>query len=96
MGIIQRKEKREYDLDNDYFINRVDLKIPEQAHTHRFIELVYTLSGKGVHSIDGRQYHVSSGDLLIVNYHCCHAVTPVDKLSYIDIMLERMDGGQLP
>ena len=26
MGIIKKKEAGEFDLDNDYFINRVDLK----------------------------------------------------------------------
>jgi AraC-like DNA-binding protein/mannose-6-phosphate isomerase-like protein (cupin superfamily) len=88
MGIIKRKETAEFDLDNDYFIHRVDLKRAEEEHTHKFIELVYTLSGRGVHRVDGREYHVKGGDMLIVNYHCRHAVTPIENLSYIDIMLK--------
>lgn len=88
MGIVKKHNTREYDLDNDYFINRVELKDSENEHTHKFIELVYTLSGKGIHKIDGKEYHVKSGDLLIVNYHCRHAVVPVEHLSYIDIMLK--------
>lgn len=38
MGIIKKKEAGEFDLDNDYFINRVDLKKTEEEHTHKFIE----------------------------------------------------------
>ena len=38
MGIIKKKEAGEFDLDNDYFINRVDLKKTEEEHTYKFIE----------------------------------------------------------
>ena len=88
MSVIKKKETGEFDLDVDYFINRVDLKKPEKEHTHRFIELVYTLSGKGVHKIDGTEYRVKSGDMLIVNYYCSHSVNPIENFSYVDIMLK--------
>ena len=88
MGIVKKKETHEFDLDNDYFINRVELKKPEEKHTHRFVEMVYTLSGRGVHRIEDRDYHVGSGDMLLINYHCCHTVTPIENLSYVDIMLK--------
>lgn len=88
MGIVKRNLKDEFDLDNDYYINRVNLKKNEETHTHRFIELVYTLSGKGIHRINDREYHVKSGDILVINYHCRHAVIPVENLTYIDIMLK--------
>ncbi len=87
MGIVRRK-MGEFDLDNDYYLNRVDMKNPEAEHTHRFIELVYTFSGKGIHKIDGKEYRVGSGDLLIINFHCRHAVAPVEEFSYVDIMLK--------
>ena len=88
MGIIKRAQPFEFDLDNDYFINKVELKKKEEEHTHKFIELVYTLSGKGLHQIDGKEYRVCAGDMLIINYHCSHCVTPIENLSYIDIMLK--------
>ena len=88
MGIIKKKKTGEFDLDNDYFINRVNLKKEEEEHTHKFIELVYTLSGKGIHKIDGKEYRVTGGDMLIVNYHCRHSVTPIENLNYVDIMLK--------
>ena len=37
MSVIKKKETGEFDLDNDYFINRVDLKNPVEEHTHKFI-----------------------------------------------------------
>lgn len=88
MGIIRKNQKSEFDLDNDYFINFVSLKAPEEEHTHNFIELVYTLSGSGVHKINDKEYRVGSGDLLLVNYHSKHTVTPIEHLSYVDIMLK--------
>lgn len=88
MGIVNKKEMGVFDLDNGYFINRVNLKRPEEEHTHKFIELVYTVSGRGIHTVDGREYRVSGGDMLIVNYHCRHAVTPIENFSYVDIMLK--------
>ena len=88
MGIVKRKERAEFDLDNDYYVNRVYLKETEAEHTHNFIELVYTESGKGTHVIDGKEYIVRGGDLLIVNYRCRHTVIPAENLSYVDIMLK--------
>lgn len=88
MSIVNKNEKGEYVLKGNYDIHTVYLKEPEPEHTHQFIELVYTLSGKGIHKINGREYHVKSGDILIVNFHCRHAIKPIENLRYIDIMLK--------
>lgn len=84
----------EFDIENEYFINFVNLELPEKEHVHRFIEFVYTFNGKGVHTVDGREYPVQSGDMIIINHNCKHAVTPVKNLQYADIMLkpEYVDG----
>ena len=87
MDIITKNEK-EFDLNSDFFINFVDLKIDEEEHTHNFIEIVYTLSGKGIHFIDGKEYKVNSGDVLIINYHSKHIVKPSDNLKYFDVMFK--------
>ena len=87
MDIIKKNEK-EFDLNIDFFINFVDLKINEDEHTHNFIEIVYTLSGKGVHIIDGKEYRVKGGDVLVVNYHCKHEVIPGENLKYFDVMFK--------
>ena len=88
MGAYKSQEKNEYVLNNDYEINAVKLSGAEDEHTHRFVELVYTLSGKGIHKVDGKEYHVKSGDMLVINYHCRHSVCPMGTLNYVDIMLK--------
>ena len=42
-------------------------------HKHKFIEIVYIISGKATHVVGDHQYSVSKGDLLIVNYDTPHA-----------------------
>lgn len=88
MAVKLKKDTGEYVLDNDYEIKIAELSKTEEPHTHQFIELVYTYSGRGIHQIDGETYHVQSGDMLIINYHCRHTVTPIEKLCYMDIMLK--------
>ncbi len=88
MSIVNKNENGEYVLVGNYDINTVYLREPEPEHTHQFIELVYTQSGKGIHKINGREYHVKSGDILIVNFHCRHAIMPIENLRYVDIMLK--------
>ncbi len=88
MAVTKRRETGEPVLDKDFEIHTVRLSTPEEEHTHGFVELVYTQSGKGLHRIDGKEYHVKGGDLLIINYRSRHAVTPIENLSYVDIMLK--------
>jgi len=44
MSII-KKNADQFDLENKFYINIVDLKKPEEEHTHNFVEIVYTLDG---------------------------------------------------
>ena len=88
MSATLKKETAEWILDKDYEINFVSLTTPELCHTHRFIELVYTLKGKGIHKINGKEYLVERGDMLIINYRDRHTVEPVENLGYVDIMLK--------
>ena len=87
MSII-KKNANEFDLANGFYINFVDLKKSEEEHTHNFIEIVYTLDGKGIHYVDGQEYRVKSGDVLVINYYRKHSITPVENLRYVDIMLK--------
>lgn len=88
MSIIFKKDTNEFVLEREYEINTVSLEQTATEHTHQFIELVYTLTGKGIHKVDEREYHVKSGDMLVINYHCHHTVVPVENLCYVDIMLK--------
>ena len=88
MGYVEKNSKNEYVLKKDYLIHKVNLRTKDSEHTHGFVELVYTLEGHGIHIIDGREYRVKSGDVLLINYGSRHTVIPVENLSYVDIMLK--------
>lgn len=60
----------------------------EPLHDHDFIEIVYILSGKGVHFINGERFEVKSGDLLFINYGCSHAFTVEDSLIADNLMIK--------
>ena len=88
MSVRLKENTAEWVLDRRYEINRVELKTVERIHTHRFIEIVYTYHGKGKHTVNDREYFVTHGDLLLIDYHCKHTVEPIERLQYVDIMLK--------
>ena len=87
MGIIE-KNSNIFDLTREFYINFVDLEKSEEEHTHNFIEIVYTLHGKGVHRVDGEEVIVKGGSVLLINYHQKHEIVPLENLRYVDIMLK--------
>ena len=45
-------------------------------HQHKFIEIVYILSGEAMHTVGARQYNVKSGDITLINSEIPHKFTP--------------------
>ena len=88
MSVSLNRGTAEWILEGEYEINRIELKKTEACHTHRFIEIVYTYHGKGKHQIDGKEYFVGHGDLLLIDYRRRHTVEPIEQLKYVDIMLK--------
>ena len=62
-------------------------KRPEPLHRHDFIELVYILSGNGIHEINGDQYSLSHGDFLFMNIGCSHCFSSEEGFRYVNILL---------
>ena len=58
----------------------------EPLHTHDFIEIVYIMSGSGVHTVDGEDYSVKSGDVLFMNYGCTHTFFTEKEMKYVNII----------
>ena len=50
------------------YLRHKRIRTNEPEHLHEFIEIVYVLSGDGVHGIDGVEYSVRRGSLLFMNY----------------------------
>lgn len=58
-----------------------------REHTHDFLEFVYILRGRCVHTIDGSVYPVKKGDLLIIDYGQKHSIIS-GAGEYINIFLK--------
>ena len=60
-------------------------KDAQPIHRHEFIEIIYTLSGTGVHIIDGVSYSVKRGDVLFINYGSTHSFFSDEGMEYANI-----------
>lgn len=74
------------------YIHRSDefAKYVGVMHKHEFIEIVYVVSGKAKHIIDGKAYEVKAGDISVINRmeeHCFYADEEFeDKFATFDLM----------
>ncbi|MBQ8526123.1 MAG: helix-turn-helix domain-containing protein [Clostridia bacterium] len=62
-------------------------KTPYMEHKHDFVELVYIMSGKIRQRVDGEDYILTRGDMLIVNYNQSHSFEPLSRAEYVNIMI---------
>lgn len=60
----------------------------EPPHTHEFMEMVYILGGEGVHGIDGVEYAVRRGCLLLINYCQNHYFRTDSEMEFCNILLD--------
>lgn len=77
-----------YYIDELVSITKVTAAKNESTHTHRFVELVYILRGKCVQIIDGVEYPVSRGDLLLINESQRHSMVCRPETEYINILMK--------
>lgn len=56
-------------------------------HTHDFFEMMYVLTGMGIHEINGRALPLVAGDLLFIRPRDCHAIAvrPGNDLHFVNI-----------
>ena len=87
---IYLKKDDTYILQDDAYVFSVG-KLDDlccEKHRHNFIEIVYMLKGKCVHNIDGKDYPVTHGDLVIVNYNQSHTIYGNAGGQYVNILLK--------
>lgn len=60
----------------------------EFEHTHDFIELVYVLSGSGLHSVNGTHLETGRGDLFFLNIGQSHTFHSEKGMKLINILLQ--------
>lgn len=82
--------------NNKYFISgpvsvmvaRSPYGIDESTHKHDFIEFVYMLKGECLHVIDGKEYRVNHGDMLVINYNQTHSIKGDKSTAYVNILMK--------
>ncbi len=57
-------------------------------HYHDFVELVYMLKGKSVHTVDGVEYAMKRGDMILVNYGQSHTISGDSDVEYINVYIK--------
>lgn len=62
--------------------------ISYHEHYHDFVELVYTLRGKCIHTVNGVDYSVKRGDLILINYNQSHSISGRGEIHYINVLLK--------
>ena len=86
MSVIQTGDKYIMDTDVAVFSSALAETVPE--HRHNFLEIVYIISGKCTHVIDGEKYPVSRGNLLFINYNRIHAISGEPDSRYYNILIK--------
>lgn len=86
MGL--RFDGKTYDIDELAAIRWVKDAKDEAVHTHRFVELVYIRKGRCTHTIDGTQYPVTRGDMLLINEAQQHSLVCQPGTEYINILIK--------
>lgn len=67
---------------------QLNLNDEEPVHKHEFIEMTYYIDGSETHTINGQQFKVEKGDLLVLGPHHEHSHVPEDHISYIRIFVK--------
>lgn len=64
--------------NNQKFYIQLSTDLPEFVgvmHKHKFVEVVYILSGTALHTVGGKQYEVNRGDVIVINCGVAHKFT---------------------
>lgn len=55
-------------------------------HRHEFIEIIYILSGNGIHSINGESIPIKKDDLFVISTGDIHSIIPNDDVNTFEWM----------
>ena len=70
------------------FLKKNIYKDAHPIHMHDFVEVVYVVKGKAVQTVDGKDYHVSRGDLIIINYNQTHSYRVEEEITVYNLFLD--------
>lgn len=81
------EEYKKYVLQKDIKIYR-QTGHTHEPHLHDFIEFVYIVSGKAVHTVGETEYAVAKGDMIIINYNQTHSFRCNSDTEQLNILLK--------
>ena len=61
------------------YINRCTVDSNTTYHSHDFVEIAYVAEGTGDHVVNGVVYHISKGDIFLINYDIRHEFVVTDE-----------------
>lgn len=70
------------------YLRRHRMQTAEPPHIHEFVEMVYISGGEGIHGIDGVEYAVRRGCLLLINYRQNHYFRTDSEMEFCNILLD--------
>lgn len=83
-----------------FYFDSENNNFPVHAHWHYYMEIIYVLNGVATMIVDGKSYHVSSGDLILFHPQSVHAINADSQVRYavlkFDInIMNQMQGSSL-
>lgn len=72
-------KKESYVKDNKIYLSKSTYYETLSEHKHEFLEVVYISNGSALHSINGREYPVTRGDLFLLDYSDSHTFIKVSS-----------------
>lgn len=70
--------------NRDVYISKHDRFADYPEHSHQFLEMNYMLNGSCDQIVDGKEVHLSKGDLLLIDVGCTHSIK---KLNENDLLI---------
>ena len=71
-----------------YYAVETPESINKPPHTHEYVEFAYMLKGKCTHIIDGKEYEVSPGDMVVINYDQTHEIRGNMEVRFINVWIK--------
>ncbi|MHB1452605.1 MAG: AraC family transcriptional regulator [Saccharofermentanales bacterium] len=68
-------------------VNRDILFVPNETHTHEFVEMEYIISGTGVQIINGVEYNVKRGDIVFIDIGDEHSYYSTNKIIVFNLII---------
>lgn len=79
MGYVVYRGSDVMTLGEPYIIQKAQVNLLCPVHVHDFIEIVYILSGEGVHTVNHQSFHVTGGELFVMNTNVPHEFTSYEN-----------------